>query len=232
MAQNQTKLVIVGYTTQPREDADVYLEQMQSHMMTAAAKSALRLKAATTPHLAELESIFMLNILDDQMQTFSLTANEDRKLIGATVVHQLEVWFPMGCEDLHIAGLNTKLFTTLVQHEHIESCDDMVLTPTFAPEQILDVESIILPRPECEKIPLDLVVRRFDLKMLDDLAFAPGLDAKADALVAAQLVQKLCLFRLVDNGIDLAVKHLMASRTETKVSAPTKKPTKKQKAKV
>ena len=236
------ELVVIGFQTQPRDDAEKYITGIQSHLMADSEKSALRLAASTTPYLCEIESVVMHLISPERgTETVCLAKPENYKgLIGPRFVKQFMDWFPLLFKDNGgvdytgghpvMVGFDIDLFTILVGLESAEQKENPCPCALVGGIWNEDIRELLLPEKYCKKVPVDLAIKRLGITTMDNLGYVPGLDAKEDAMITLQAVAKLNTMPYLNKKIKLLVESIindevLPAEIPVTKAQPTAKPT-------
>lgn len=243
------ELVVIGFQTQPRDDAEKYIAGIQSHLMPDSEKATLRMAASTTPYLCEIEAVTM-HLVSKERGTESVHLQKPdnyKGLLGPRFVKQMLDWFPLLFTDNGgidyagghpvMVGFDIDLFTTLVGFECAEQKDNTCPCALVGGLWNEDVRKLMLPEAYCGKVPVDLAIKRLGITTMDNLGYVPGLDAVEDAMISLQAVVKFNTLPYLNKKIKLLVESIIndevlpAEVPVVKAQPPAKAPAGKQKRK-
>jgi hypothetical protein len=229
-------VIIVGFTTQPRDDAEKYIAGLESVQITDAERSRLRLEASATPHLCELESVTIHRLkAEGSRESAYFTRIAQTLPLGPRIAKQMLEWYPLMYNDKtgeresyadahHIFHcFDHNLFPILVTLECAEQTENKFPRQLFSDLWSQNVMEDILPTEFCKSVPIDLALKRLGIRLSDDLVFAPGLDADEDALALAQIIQKLNLYPYLNKQIAALVEEQLGMATTKTQPKPTAK---------
>jgi hypothetical protein len=209
--------IIVGFTTRPREDADLFMprfeapsvikDQEERDRWAEQRRAMFQLDMANIPHFGEIEYIYMAAEVGSGTYRYAHfeaddAANENPDGPVATrIASALMSWFPEYAHrpnagsksppEIQYFGFNMDVFADLLRVQIAEV--DTPLPAAFTSDaRYTDLKELVLPYRTClDKVPMDVVIARFGITLPEEMVYEPGDDPKLDAMVASAIMNKL-----------------------------------------
>lgn len=207
-------VVLVGYTTRAREDAQQYIPAFEANKgvkdaetkerQIEAKRASFLVDINNKPYLGELDQVYMAVASElDTTKHVIYDRDEVGHLLGPSIANSLQTWFgerfnkdtgEYTGDPIRFVGFGIREFMKMLALECAEYGDSILPHAVWYNTDYRDVRSMVLPSPECDHLTMDVVLERFNIPTPDGFVFEPGDSAQLDAMVAAECIRKLNIF--------------------------------------